>query len=106
VEDAAMLHPDVYEAAAIPAPDEHSDEVVKLIVVRRNPGLTAETLTEHMRKHLTGYKVPRYVVFRNEPLPKSNIGKVLRRVVRDEEEQALRAGSGAHGPARAAEPSA
>jgi long-chain acyl-CoA synthetase len=105
VEDAAMLHPDVYEAAAISAPDEHSNEAVKLVVVRRNPRLTAEALIEHMRKHLTGYKVPRCVVFRNEPLPKSNIGKVLRRVVK-EEEHALLAGSGAHGPARAAEPSA
>jgi long-chain acyl-CoA synthetase len=106
VEDAAMLHPDVYEAAAIPAPDEHSNEVVKLIVVRRNPGLTAQALVEHMRSRLTGYKVPRYVVFRNEPLPKSNIGKVLRRVVREEEDQALRTGSGSQGTAHAAEPSA
>ncbi len=85
VEDAAMQHPDVFEAAAVPAADEHSDQVVKLVVVRRNPGLTADALIAHLRKHLTGYKVPKYVVFRTEPLPKSNIGKVLRRVVRDEE---------------------
>ena len=89
VEDAAMQHPDVFEAAAIPAADAHSDQVVKLVVVRRNPGLTADALIAHLRKHLTAYKVPKYVVFRTEPLPKSNIGKVLRRVVRDEEVVAL-----------------
>ena len=85
VEDAAMLHPGIHEAAAIPAPDEHSDEVVKLVVVRRDPTLTAEALLVHLHKHLTGYKLPRYIVFRDGELPKSNIGKVLRRIVKEEE---------------------
>lgn len=87
VEDAAMLHPGIHEAAAIPAPDEHSDEVVKLVVVRRDPTLTAEALLVHLHKHLTGYKLPRYIVFRDGELPKSNIGKVLRRIVKEEEEK-------------------
>lgn len=98
VEDVAMLHPDVYEAAAIPAADDHSQEVVKLVAVRRNPALTAEALIAHMRGHLTGYKVPRYVVFRDGALPKSAIGKVLRRVVREEEDQAHAPHPGTHGP--------
>jgi len=87
VEDAAMLHPGIHEAAAIPAPDEHSDEVVKLVVVRRDPTLTADALLVHLHKHLTGYKLPRYIVFRDGELPKSNIGKVLRRIVKEEEEK-------------------
>ena len=91
VEDAAMLHPGVYEVAAIPAADEHSDEVVKLVVVRRDQGLTADALLAHLRTQLTGYKVPRYIVFREGSLPKSNIGKVLRRVVKEEEEKAAHA---------------
>lgn len=98
VEDVAMLHPDVYEAAVIPAADDHSEEVVKLVVVRRNPELTAEALIAHMRGHLTGYKVPRYVVFRDDALPKSAIGKVLRRVVREEEDQAHATHTGTRGP--------
>lgn len=91
VEDAAMLHPGVYEAAAIPSADEHSDEVVKLVVVRRDPALTADALETHLRRHLTAYKVPRTIVFREGGLPKSNIGKVLRRVVKEEEEKAAKA---------------
>jgi long-chain acyl-CoA synthetase len=94
VEDAAMLHPDVYEVAAIPAPDERSEQAVKLVVVRKNPDLDADALIKHLREHLTGYKVPKYVVFRNEALPKSNVGKVLRRVVKDEEERAAQASPG------------
>ena len=88
VEDAAMLHPGVLEVVAIPAADAHSDEVVKLVVVRRDPALTAEALLAHMRTRLTGYKVPRHIVFREGGLPKSNIGKVLRRVVKEEEDKA------------------
>jgi long-chain acyl-CoA synthetase len=88
VEDAAMLHPDVWEAAAIPASDEPSEQAVKLVVVRKNPGLDADALIRHLREHLTGYKVPKYVVFREAALPKSEIGAVLRRVVRDEEGRA------------------
>ncbi len=95
VEDVVMMHPGVFEAAAIRASDEHSDEVVKLVVLRRDPNLSAETLIDYCRKTLTGYKVPKYVVFREQPLPKSNIGKILRRVVMAEEEAARTA------PARA-----
>jgi len=104
VEDAAALHPDVYEAAAIAASDERSDQVVKLVVVRKRPELTADGLISHLRQHLAAYKVPKYVVFRSEPLPKSNIGKVLRRVVKDEENDAALGRDGEGHPANAAEP--
>ncbi|WLI90723.1 AMP-binding protein [Massilia sp. R2A-15] len=87
VEQVVGLHPGVFEVAAIRAPDEHSDEVVKIVVVRRDPELTAEALLAYCRKSLSAYKVPKYVVFRDEPLPKSNIGKILRRVVMEEEAQ-------------------
>ncbi|MFD2366757.1 AMP-binding protein [Pseudoduganella sp. GCM10020061] len=87
VEEVVGAHPGVAEVAAIRAPDEHSDEVVKIVVVRRDPNLTADELLVHSRKLLSAYKVPKYVVFRDEPLPKSNIGKILRRVVADEEAQ-------------------
>ncbi|MEN9420415.1 MAG: hypothetical protein RI988_4036 [Pseudomonadota bacterium] len=84
VEDVVAMHPGVAEVAAIGVPDAASGEVVKLIVLRRDPTLTAEQLTEHCRKYLTGYKVPRRVEFRTEALPKSPIGKVLRRELREE----------------------
>ena len=84
VEDIVMTHPGVMEVAAIGAPDEKSGEVVKIVVVRKDPNLTADELVAHCRQHLTGYKVPKIVEFRTEPLPKTNIGKVLRRVLRDE----------------------
>ncbi len=82
VEDVVMLNPGVLEVAAIGAPDERSGEAVKIVVVRKDPTLTAEALLEHCRKHLTGYKVPKFVEFRSEPLPKTNIGKILRRELR------------------------
>jgi long-chain acyl-CoA synthetase len=82
VEDVVMLHPGVLEVAAIGAPDERSGEAVKIVVVRKDPTLTAEALLEHCKKHLTGYKVPKFVEFRDEPLPKTNIGKILRRELR------------------------
>ena len=82
VEDAVMLHPGVLETAAIGAPDEKSGEVVKIVVVRKDPALTEQDLLAHCRKHLTGYKVPKVVEFRTEPLPKTNIGKILRRELR------------------------
>lgn len=86
IEDVVAMHPDVLEVAAVPAADERTGEVVKIVVVRQNPALTVEALLEHCRKNLTGYKVPRYVVFREQLLPKSNIGKILRRVVKEEED--------------------
>ena len=82
VEDVAARHPGVFEAAAVAEPDPHSGEVVALYVVKKDPALTAEDLVAFMRKSLTSYKVPRKVVFRTE-LPKTNVGKILRRALRD-----------------------
>ena len=83
IEDVVTMHPGVLEAAAIGVPDERSGESVKVIVVRKDPQLTEADLLAHCRQHLTGYKMPRVVAFRNEPLPKTNIGKILRRALRD-----------------------
>lgn len=82
VEDVVMSHPDVVEAAAIGMPDATNGEVVKLFVISRNASLTAETLRQLCRRQLAAYKVPRQIEFREE-LPKSNVGKVLRRELRD-----------------------
>ncbi len=84
VEDVLALHPDVLEVAAIGIPDAHSGEVVKVIIVPRTPGLTEAAVIAHCKLHLTGYKIPRVVEFRSEPLPKTSIGKILRRQLRDE----------------------
>jgi long-chain acyl-CoA synthetase len=81
IEDVAVRCPGVLEAAAIGIPNEKSGEVVKLFVVRKDPELTAEAVLNHCRKELTGYKVPKYVEFREE-LPKSNVGKILRKELR------------------------
>ncbi len=83
IEDAVALHPGVAEVAAIGVADERSGEVVKIVVVRRDEGLTEQALLEHCRLHLTGYKLPRVVEFSSEPLPKTNLGKILRRQLRD-----------------------
>lgn len=72
----------VREVAAIGVPDAHSGEAVKLFVVRSDPSLTAEDIISYCRKNLTGYKIPRTVEFRDE-LPKTNVGKILRRALRD-----------------------
>ena len=82
IEDVVALHPGVAEVAAIGEPDERSGEVVKIVVVKKDPALTEQALLEHCRQHLTGYKMPKIVEFRSEPLPKSNIGKILRRELR------------------------
>ncbi|QDZ27188.1 AMP-binding protein [Noviherbaspirillum sp. UKPF54] len=95
VEDVVAMHPGVLEVAAIATVDEHSDEVVKVVVVRKDPQLSADTLIEHCRKNLTAYKVPKYVVFREAPMPKSNIGKILRRLVKEEEMRAGRSDAAA-----------
>jgi len=81
VEDVVVHHPGVLEAAAVGVPDEKSGEAVKVVVVKKDPALTAEALIAHCREHLTSYKVPRHVEFRDE-LPKSNVGKILRRKLR------------------------
>ncbi len=83
VEEVISHHPDVLECAAIGVPDEHSGEVVKVFVVPRRPDLTEKEIRDFCHQHLTGYKVPKHVEFRQE-LPKSNVGKVLRRELRDE----------------------
>ncbi|MEN9705921.1 MAG: hypothetical protein RLZZ393_1800 [Pseudomonadota bacterium] len=82
VEAVAARHPGVFEAAAIGEPDEHSGEVVALYVVKKDPAVTAEDIVTFMRQSLTSYKVPRKVHFRTE-LPKTNVGKILRRALRD-----------------------
>jgi long-chain acyl-CoA synthetase len=87
VEDVIALHPGVLENAVIGVPDERSGEAVKVIALRKDPNLTEKALIEHCRKHLTGYKIPKHVEFRTEPLPRTPIGKVLRRALRDEELQ-------------------
>ncbi|GAB2794276.1 long-chain-fatty-acid--CoA ligase FadD1 [Halomonas shantousis] len=86
VEDVVAAHPDVVEVAAVGIPDENSGEAIKIFVVSKNDNLDAETLRAWCKKELTGYKVPRYVEFRDE-LPKTNVGKVLRRELRDSARQ-------------------
>ncbi len=83
IEDVLATHAGVAEAAAIGVPDERSGEAVKVVVVRKDPALTEGELLAHCKQHLTAYKMPRIVEFRTEPLPKSNIGKILRRELRD-----------------------
>jgi long-chain acyl-CoA synthetase len=83
VEDVVMMHAGVLEAAAIGVADAKSGEAVKIVVVRKDPALTEQALLEHCKKNLTAYKVPKIVEFRTEPLPKSNIGKILRRQLRE-----------------------
>ena len=83
VEGVVAQMPGVSEAAAVAQPDEHSGEVVALFVVRKDPALTAEQVIDYCRRELTPYKVPKAVYFREE-LPKTNVGKILRRSLRDE----------------------
>ena len=81
VEDVVAMHPGVLEVAAVGVPDEKSGEAVKIFVVRKDPALTPAQLIAHCRENLTGYKVPAHVEFRDE-LPKTNVGKILRRELR------------------------
>lgn len=83
VEAAAIEHPGILEAAAIGVPSEHSGEAVKLYVIRKDPTLTEADVIAHCRKLLTGYKVPKFVEFRDD-LPRSNVGKILRKELRNE----------------------
>jgi long-chain acyl-CoA synthetase len=82
IEDVVSAHPGVLECAAVGVPDPRTGEAVRVFVVRRDPSLDAQQLREFCRERLTGYKLPREFVFRNE-LPKSNVGKILRRELRD-----------------------
>jgi long-chain acyl-CoA synthetase len=87
VEGVVASHPGVLEVAAVGVPDEKTGEAVKIFVVRKDPSLTAEQLIAFCREGLTGYKIPHQVEFRNE-LPKTNVGKILRRALRDERKAA------------------
>ena len=84
IEDVVMLNYKVSEVVAIGVPNAVSGETIKIFVVKKDESLTREELRNHCRQYLTGYKVPRDIEFREE-LPKSNVGKILRRVLRDEE---------------------
>ncbi|MBC5850771.1 MULTISPECIES: long-chain-fatty-acid--CoA ligase FadD [Vibrio] len=88
IEDVVALHGKVLEVAAIGQAHEVSGEVVKIYVVKRDPSLTKEEIITHCRKHLTGYKIPKLIEFREE-LPKTNVGKILRRVLREENDAQL-----------------
>ena len=82
LENIINAHPDVIESAVIGVPDEHSGEAVKLFVIRKTEALTVEMLAAYCAENFTGYKRPKYIEFRRE-LPKSNVGKILRRELRD-----------------------
>jgi long-chain acyl-CoA synthetase len=90
IEGVVAMHPGVLESAAIGVPDKKSGEAVKLFVVRKDTALTAESVLAYCREHLTGYKCPREVEFRTE-LPKTNVGKILRRELRDEARKGAKA---------------
>ncbi|WP_300646633.1 AMP-binding protein [Paenalcaligenes sp.] len=81
IEEVVAMHPGVQEVAAVGVPDERTGEAVKLFVQRKDPNLTERELIKYCRQHLTGYKIPHYVEFRDE-LPKSNVGKILRKALR------------------------
>ena len=82
VEAVVSSHPGVLECAAVGVPDAHSGEALKLFVVRKDPGLDEAALRNWCHDNLTGYKRPRHIEFRTD-LPKSNVGKILRRELRD-----------------------
>jgi long-chain acyl-CoA synthetase len=84
VEDVVAMHPGVLEVAAVGVPDERTGEAVKVFIVKRDPALTAEAVIAHCRENLTAYKVPHQVEFRTE-LPKTNVGKILRRALKEPE---------------------
>ncbi len=84
IEDVVAMHSGVLEVACIGVPDDKSGEVVKIFVVKKEASLTEKDVIEHCKKNLTGYKVPKFVEFRSE-LPKTNVGKILRRELRDQE---------------------
>lgn len=90
IEDVVALHGKVLEVAAIGQANDVSGELVKIYVVKRDPSLTKDEVIAHCRKHLTGYKVPKLVEFRDD-LPKTNVGKILRRVLREENDAQLAA---------------
>ena len=84
------MHPGVREVGAVGVPDAKSGEAVKIVVARKDASLSAEELIAHCRKHLTGYKMPRHVEFR-ETLPRTPIGKILRRELKDNNQSGAKA---------------
>ena len=91
IESVVVMHPGVLECAVIGVPDAHSGEVPKLFVVKRDPALTEADIRKHCEANLTGYKRPKLIEFRKE-LPKTNVGKILRRALRDEAKASAVAG--------------
>ncbi|WP_394781284.1 AMP-binding protein, partial [Undibacterium sp.] len=87
IEGVVAMHPGVLECACIGVPDANSGEAVKLFVVRKDPSLTVDTLMAYCKEQFTAYKKPKYIEFRLE-LPKTNVGKILRRELRDEKKAA------------------
>lgn len=87
VEGVVAMHPGVLECAAIGVPDDHAGEAVKLFVVKKDAALTEKDVSEFCKEHLTGYKKPKYIEFRSD-LPKTNVGKILRRELRDQKKAA------------------
>jgi long-chain acyl-CoA synthetase len=87
IEDVLAAHPGVLESACVGVPDSNSGEAVKVYVVRKDSALTSSQLMDYCREQLTGYKRPKYIEFRNE-LPKTNVGKILRRELRDAKQAA------------------
>jgi long-chain acyl-CoA synthetase len=87
IENVIASNPKVLEVAAIGVPDAKSGEVIKVFVVKKDPSLTEHELIEYCHKNLTNYKVPKYVVFRDD-LPKSNVGKIIRRILKEEDAKA------------------
>src|SRR5690606_24088429 len=86
IENVVAGNPKVLEVAAIGVPDPRSGEVIKIFVVRKDPTLSEEELIDYCRENLTKYKVPKHVEFRKE-LPKTNVGKILRRALKEEDEK-------------------
>jgi long-chain acyl-CoA synthetase len=86
IEAVVAMHPGVLECAVIGVPDDKTGEAVKVVIVKKDPNLTEADVLAHCRQHLTGYKVPRHVAFRTE-LPKTNVGKILRRELREQEKK-------------------
>ncbi|MEM7655151.1 MAG: AMP-binding protein [Bacteroidota bacterium] len=82
VEDVVAMHPGVLEVAAIGVPDDKSTEAVKVFIVKKDPNLTPEEIRAYSKENMAGYKVPKHVEFRDE-LPKSNVGKIIRRMLKE-----------------------
>jgi long-chain acyl-CoA synthetase len=82
IEDVVAKHPGVFEVAAVGVPDQNTGEAVKLFIVRKDPSLTDADVVAFCKEQLTNYKRPRLIEFRDE-LPKTNVGKILRRELRD-----------------------